>query len=37
MLDVATEASANFPRERFAANVRTGTVITYGINYITQR
>lgn len=34
MLDVATEASANFPRERFRRELsRTGTVITYGINY----
>jgi zinc protease len=34
MLDVATEASANFPRERFRRELsRTGTVITYGVNY----
>jgi zinc protease len=34
MLDVATEASANFPRELFRRELsRTGTVITYGINY----
>ncbi|HEX4900990.1 MAG TPA: hypothetical protein VFV61_10685, partial [Pyrinomonadaceae bacterium] len=34
MLDVATEASANFTRERFRRELsRTGTVITYGINY----
>ena len=34
MLDVATEASANFSRERFRRELsRTGTVITYGINY----
>lgn len=34
MLDVATEASANFPRERFRRELsRTGTAITYGINY----
>ena len=33
MLDVATEASANFPRERFRRELsRTGTVISYGIN-----
>lgn len=34
MLDVATEASANFPRERFRRELsRTGTQISYGINY----
>lgn len=34
MLDVATEASANFPRERFRRELsRTGTAMTYGINY----
>lgn len=34
MLDVATEASANFPRERFRRELsRTGTAITFGINY----
>ena len=34
MLDVATEASANFPRERFRRELsRTGTSISYGINY----
>lgn len=34
MLDVATEASANFPRERFRRELsRTGTAVTYGINY----
>lgn len=33
MLDVATEASANFPRERFRRELsRTGTIVTYGIN-----
>ena len=33
MLDVATEASANFPRERFRRELsRTGTAITYGMN-----
>jgi zinc protease len=34
MLDVATEASANFPRERMRRETsRTGTSISYGINY----
>lgn len=34
MLDVATEASATFPRERFRRELsRTGTQISYGINY----
>ncbi|HEU4598024.1 MAG TPA: pitrilysin family protein [Pyrinomonadaceae bacterium] len=34
MLDVATEASANFPRERMRRELsRTGTSISYGINY----
>lgn len=34
MLDVATEASANFPRERFRRELsRTGTQISYGVNY----
>ena len=34
MLDVATEASANFPRERFRRELsRTGTSIAFGINY----
>ena len=34
MLDVATEASSNFPRERFRRELsRTGTSISYGINY----
>jgi predicted Zn-dependent peptidase len=34
MLDVATEASANFPRERFRRELsRTGTLISYGVNY----
>jgi zinc protease len=34
MLDVATEASAGFPRERMRRELsRTGTSISYGINY----
>ena len=34
MLDVATEASTNYPREKFRReNSSTGTVISYGINY----
>ncbi|HLM58067.1 MAG TPA: pitrilysin family protein [Pyrinomonadaceae bacterium] len=34
MLDVATEASANFPRERMRRELsRTGTSISYGLNY----
>lgn len=34
MLDVATEASANFPRERMRRELsRTGTGISYGINH----
>jgi zinc protease len=34
MLDVATEASTNFPRERFRRELsRTGTSIAYGLNY----
>src|SRR5262245_16962036 len=34
MLDVATEATTNYPREKFRReNSSTGTVITYGINY----
>jgi predicted Zn-dependent peptidase len=34
MLDVATEATANYPREKFRReNSSTGTVITYGINH----
>ncbi|HEX7294326.1 MAG TPA: pitrilysin family protein [Pyrinomonadaceae bacterium] len=34
MLDVATEATTNYPREKFRReNSATGTVITYGINY----
>jgi zinc protease len=34
MLDVATEASANFPRDRFRRELaRTGTVISSGVGY----
>jgi len=34
MLDVATEASANFPRERMRRELsRIGTTISYGVNY----
>ena len=34
MLDVATEASANFPRERMRAELASmGTSIGYGVNY----
>jgi len=34
MLDVATEASANYPREKFRREISsTGTLITSGINY----
>ncbi|HEX6623071.1 MAG TPA: pitrilysin family protein [Pyrinomonadaceae bacterium] len=34
MLDVATEASTNFPLERMRAELSSmGTVLTYGINY----
>jgi len=34
MLDVATEASTNYPRERFRRELSsTGTSISYGINY----
>ena len=34
MLDVATEASQNFPRERFRRELSsTGTNISYGVNY----
>ena len=34
MLDVATEATTNYPREKFRRELSsTGTVITYGINY----
>ena len=34
MLDVATEASANFPRERFRRELSSmGTNVSYGINY----
>ncbi|HYH86588.1 MAG TPA: pitrilysin family protein [Pyrinomonadaceae bacterium] len=34
MLDVATEASENFPRERFRRELsRIGTSISYGVNY----
>src|SRR4030095_6514582 len=34
MLDVATEASANYPRERFRRETSsTGTLISSGINY----
>ena len=34
MLDVATEATQNFPRERLRREIaRTGTGLTYGINY----
>ena len=34
MLDVATEASTTFPRERFRRELaRTGTVISSGVNY----
>jgi predicted Zn-dependent peptidase len=34
MLDVATEASANFPRERFRRELSSmGTGISYGVNY----
>lgn len=34
MLDVATEATTNYPREKFRReNSSTGTVISYGINY----
>jgi zinc protease len=34
MLDVATEASQNFPLERFRRELsRTGTSISYGVNY----
>jgi len=34
MLDVATEATVNYPREKFRReNSSTGTVISYGINY----
>jgi zinc protease len=34
MLDVATEASVNYPRDRFRRELsRTGTQISYGINY----
>ena len=34
MLDLASEASANFPRERMRSeSSRMGTGISYGINY----